>query len=51
MQIALRVTWDTGRNACATEGGATRERATALGFGCRAFDDAVDEQEDDGAYY
>jgi hypothetical protein len=33
------------------QAGATRERATALGFGCCAFDDAVDEEQDDGAYY
>jgi hypothetical protein len=31
--------------------GDAREHASALGFGGCAFDDAIDEQQDDGAYY
>lgn len=32
-----------GRSACATK--------KTSGFGCCSFDDAVDEKQDDGAYY
>jgi hypothetical protein len=33
------------------DAGDAREHASALGFGGCAFDDAIDEQQDDGAYY
>jgi hypothetical protein len=33
------------------DAGDATEHASALGFGGCAFDDAIDEQQEDGAYY